>query len=153
METLTHLFSSLTYWHWLSLGVVLLILELIISSSGFLLWLSLASFVVSIASWLVPTLLWSTQLILFSLAALLSLIAWRKYKDKTAPESGPKLNRRAEQYINRLFTLVAPIVNGRGTIEVDDTRWLVAGEDLPAGAIVRVTHVDGVILNVQKVDS
>ena len=52
-------------------------------------------------------------------------------------ESDKRLNRRAESYIGRMFTLDGAIVDGRGRLKVDDTVWLVAGPDLPAGTRVR----------------
>ena len=43
---MTEWFSELTQWHWLTLGVVLLILE-IIGASGFLIGLAVASLVLA----------------------------------------------------------------------------------------------------------
>jgi membrane protein implicated in regulation of membrane protease activity len=58
------------------------------------------------------------------------------------------LNRRAEIYVGRTFTLERPIVDGRGRVRVDDTVWLVEGPDLPAGARVQVTGVANTLLRV-----
>jgi inner membrane protein len=58
------------------------------------------------------------------------------------------LNRRAEIYLDRVFTLERPIVDGRGRLRVDDTVWLVEGPDLPAGARVQVIGVDNTLLRV-----
>src|SRR5947207_1496115 len=57
----------------------------------------------------------------------------------SANASDRHLNRRAESYIGRMFTLDGAIVDGRRRLRVDDTIWLVAGPDLPAGARVLVT--------------
>ena len=62
----------------------------------------------------------------------------------------PLLNRRAEQYVGRVFTLQEPIVNGRGRLRVDDTVWRVEGEDCPAGTAVEVTGVDATLLRVRR---
>jgi hypothetical protein len=48
--------------------------------------------------------------------------------------------------------LERPIVNGRGKIHVDDTRWIVEGKDLPTGSVVRVVAADGVVLRVEQVE-
>ena len=58
------------------------------------------------------------------------------------------LNRRGEQYVGRVFTLSEPIENGTGKLIIDDTMWKVSGSDLPAGTKVRVTGVQGAILEV-----
>jgi membrane protein implicated in regulation of membrane protease activity len=48
-----------------------------------------------------------------------------------------------------VFTLEKPIVDGSGTIGIDDTVWRVTGPDAPAGSRVKVTRVDGVALHVE----
>jgi inner membrane protein len=50
-----------------------------------------------------------------------------------------------------VFTLEKPIVDGFGTIGIDDTVWRVAGPDAPAGSKVKVTRVDGAALHVEPV--
>ena len=66
--------------------------------------------------------------------ALASIPAWRHFARKMEePPDRPFLNRRAEGYVGREFTLDKPIVNGVGTIHIDDTVWRVSGPDCPAG--------------------
>ena len=55
-----------------------------------------------------------------------------------------------EQLIGRSATLSEPIVNGRGQIRIDDTVWRCEGEDLAAGARVRVVGLRGAIVEVEK---
>jgi membrane protein implicated in regulation of membrane protease activity len=62
----------------------------------------------------------------------------------------PRLNRRGEQYVGRVFTLREPIVNGQGKIRVDDSTWKIQGVDCPSGTKVRVTGVNGVVLQVSR---
>ena len=50
--------------------------------------------------------------------------------------------------IGREFTLEKPIVDGTGTVRIDDTIWRVAGPDAPAGSKVRVVQADGASLTV-----
>jgi membrane protein implicated in regulation of membrane protease activity len=64
--------------------------------------------------------------------------------------SESRLNRRAEVYIGRTFTLERPIIDGRGRLRVDDTMWLVEGPDLPAGTRVQVTSVSNTLLRVTQ---
>ena len=99
--------------------------------------------------WLVPALDWRYQLILFAVLSVISVAAGRWWLRRHPMRSDqPALNRRGEQYVGRVFTLEAPIVNGVGKIRVDDTTWKIEGADCPAGTQVRVTGVDGVILRV-----
>jgi inner membrane protein len=50
-----------------------------------------------------------------------------------------------------VFTLEKPIVDGFGTVRIDDTIWRVAGPDVPAGSRVRVVQADGANLTVAAV--
>ena len=76
--------------------------------------------------------------------------AWRHFARKVEqPAERPFLNRRAEGYIGREFTLDKPIVNGMGTIHIDDTVWRVSGPDCPAGSRVKIARADGVNLRVE----
>ena len=87
---------------------------------------------------------------LFAVFSIVSTVLGRRYFKKSMEDSDhPKLNRRGEQYIGRVFTLDEPIVNGTGKIKVDDSTWKIRGEDTAAGANVIVTSVDGVELIVQ----
>jgi hypothetical protein len=66
-----------------------------------------------------------------------------------APSDQPFLNRRAEAFVGRVFTLEKPIVDGTGTVGIDDTVWRVSGPDTPAGSRVKVIRVDGAALYVE----
>ncbi|MDO9062896.1 MAG: NfeD family protein, partial [Bradyrhizobium sp.] len=41
-----------------------------------------------------------------------------------------------------------PIIDGSGTVKIDDTIWRVAGPDAPAGSRVRIVQADGASLTV-----
>ena len=143
-------FLPFTYWHWLGLAVLLLIFEVSVGG-GFLLWIGISAVMVSFLSWLFP-LTWTAQMLLFCACALLTSFGWWAYLQKRPLKSDdPKLNRRAEQYIGRTFTLIQPIQNGRGKIHVDDSTWTVKGEDLPLGTTVKIVRAEGTILIAEKV--
>ncbi len=93
---------------------------------------------------------WQAQLVAFAVFALASIPLWRHFARKVeAPEEAPFLNRRAAGFVGRVFTLEKPIVNGVGTVRVDDTWWRVSGPDCPAGSRVRVARSDGASLFVE----
>ena len=75
---------------------------------------------------------------------------WRHFaKSATeASKSNPFLNKRTEALIGREFTLEKPIVDGSGTVRIDDTIWRVAGPDAPAGSRVKIVRADGASLTV-----
>jgi membrane protein implicated in regulation of membrane protease activity len=140
----------LSYWHWLVLGVILVILE-VFSPAAFFLWLGIAAGFVGLVLLVWPGVTWPFQVILFALFSLSSVVVGRRYlKLHPIATDEPALNRRGEQYVGRVFTLAAPVVNGQGKIRVDDTTWKISGTDCAAGTRVRVTGVDGVVLKVES---
>ena len=146
------LLFATTFWFWFGLAALLVILELIFSTSFFLLWLGIVSAVVGVVVWFVPSLTGQYQTLLFAIGSIMSIVIWRKYcKTHQVKTDRPNLNRRAEQYVGRTFTISEPIINGRGKIRVDDTTWRVEGPDLPAGTTVLVTGVDSVTLKIKPV--
>jgi membrane protein implicated in regulation of membrane protease activity len=141
---------SFTYWLWFGVAAVLIIFEVLLGASCFLLWLGIIAASVGITVWLAPFLLWQYQLLIFALGAIVSVMMWYHYlKTHPTKDHTNTLNRRAEQYVGRVFILSEPIVNGRGKIRVDDSSWQVEGADLPLNTKVEVIGVDGVILKVK----
>jgi inner membrane protein len=47
--------------------------------------------------------------------------------------------------------LEKPIVDGTGTVRIDDTVWRISGPDTPAGSRVKIVHADGASLRVALV--
>ena len=141
---------NLEYWHWLVLGLLLIIIEMM-APGAILLWFGVAAGVVGILLWLIPAMSWQIQLILFSVMSIASVVAWRSYAKKHPPTDNeyPTLNKRGEDLIGRVFTLEEDIVNNYGKIRVDDTMWKIRGSNVGAGAQVRVTAVDGTVLVVE----
>ena len=93
---------------------------------------------------------WQWQCIAFAVFAAASVPLWRRFALKVEPESeAPLLNRRTEALIGRVFTLEKPIVDGVGTVRIDDTIWRVRGPDRPAGSRVKITQADGANLAVE----
>jgi membrane protein implicated in regulation of membrane protease activity len=148
MEWLEHI----VFWHWWILAGLLLILELT-APAFFFLWLGIAAAAVGLIMLVFPSIGVETQLVLFAIASIVSVIAWRKYREsRPLVTDQPNLNRRGHQYIGRVFSLTEPISNGVGKVIVDDSTWKVKGPDLPAGTHIRVMGVEGVIFTVEAAD-
>jgi len=140
--------QHLTYWHWFILAAILIILE-VFAPGAFMLWIGIAAGVVGAVLYFVPTLTWEYQFILFSIAAVGSIVAWRAWRQAhPVITDEPTLNRRGAQYIGRVFTLDAPIINGIGKIRVDDSTWKIEGADCPAGTKIRVAGIENTVLKV-----
>ena len=142
--------DDIVFWHWWINAGLLLILELILPSFFFL-WLGIAAAATGFVLLVLPSMPMEMQLVIFSVASVIAVLAWRKYRETKPVESDqPNLNRRGQQYVGRVFTLDRPIQNGVGKVEVDDSTWRVKGPDLPAGTHVKVTGVDGVVFVVAR---
>jgi hypothetical protein len=140
--------SRAEFWHWWVLAVVLLALE-VAAPGTFFLWLAVAAAVVGLVVLVLPDLFWQVQVLLFAVTGVAAVVAWRIYAGRRPQTSDdPTLNRRGEHYVGQVFHLTEPITDGRGRMKVADTMWRIAGPDLPAGAKVRVTGVDGTVLRV-----
>lgn len=145
---MAQMFTTLGTWNWLIFGFILMALELL-APGVFMFWLGLSALLVGLLSFVFnPS--WQTQLIMFSVFAVAAVPLWRRFalKSGAASESNPFLNRRTDALVGREFTLEKPIVDGSGTVRIDDTIWRVAGPDTPAGSRVRVVKADGASLTV-----
>ena len=141
--------EQLTYWHWFILAALLIILE-VFAPGAFMLWIGIAAGVVGATLYFVPSMTWEYQFMLFSIASVGSIIAWRSYRSNNPITTDePTLNRRGAQYIGRIFTLEAPITNGIGKLRVDDSTWKIEGADCPAGSKVKVVGIENTVLKVE----
>jgi inner membrane protein len=145
---MSEMFVTLGTWNWLIFGVVLMALELI-APGVFLFWLGLAALLTGLMSFAFrPS--WQVQILMFAIFAAAAVPLWRRLaRSNTAVSaSNPFLNKRADALVGRVFTLEKPIVDGAGTVRIDDTVWRVAGPDAPAGSRVKIVQADGASLTV-----
>jgi len=140
---------SLGVWNWLILGAIFLALELF-APGAFMLWLGLAALAVGLVSFVIDW-SWQAQLVAFAVISLALVPVWRHFAPKVErPTDSPLLNRRAESYVGRIFTLDNPIVDGVGRVRIDDTIWRVTGPDSAAGSRVRIVRAEGANLFVES---
>ncbi len=142
---------TIVFWYWWILAAVLAAAE-ILGTGFYLLWTAAAAVLLGFLVLLFPGLGWEVQLLLFALSSLGALLAWHWFQKRFASKSdSPALNLRAESYLGRRLDLEEPIVNGFGTVRLDDSRWRVeAEEDLPSGTKVKVIGCDGATLKVAR---
>lgn len=139
--------AKLGSWNWLIIGVVLMGIETF-APGVFMLWLGLAAIVVGVLSFGLSW-SWQAQIIIFAALSISMVPLWRHFAQRNAkPTDQPFLNKRAESLIGREITLENPILNGAGTIKIDDTVWRITGADAPSGARVKILAADGASLKV-----
>jgi len=145
---MAEIFSSLGTWNWLIAGFILMALELL-APGVFMFWLGLAALLVGLLSFVInPS--WQTQLLMFAVFAVAAVPLWRRVarSNSDVSKSNPFLNKRTDALVGRVFTLEKPIIDGSGTVKIDDTIWRVAGPDVPAGSRVKIVQADGASLTV-----
>lgn len=150
------MFEALTFWHWLSIAGILLIIELLLGAE-FLLWLAFPAIASAGVSYVAPDMDWRVQVLLYIVFSAASLVIWYKffYGKKLKVTDQPHLNQRQNQFIGRQFTLVETLINDEGKIIVDDSQWRVrivdGAQNAKKGNKVKVIDVDGMILLVELV--
>lgn len=143
--------SVALHWLWISGGLVLLALEVIVPGA-FLFWIGLAAIVTGMIVWMLP-LPWPATLVIFAVGAVSAALLGRKLMGhrSSAPADAPHLHQRGAALVGREAALVEALAGGEGEIRIDDTLWRVSGPDLPAGSRVRVTAAEGSRLRVEPV--
>jgi membrane protein implicated in regulation of membrane protease activity len=142
--------TSLGVWNWFIVAALLFVVE-VIAPGAFMLWLGLSALLVGVISLTIDW-SWQAQCVAFVVFAAALFPLWRRFQHVAkAPSDQPLLNQRTQTYVGRVFTLDKPIVDGNGTIRIDDTVWRVRGNDCDAGRHVKVARADGAMLFVEPV--
>jgi hypothetical protein len=137
------------FWYWLVLAAAFAVVEVAVPAMVCI-WFAAAALGAAAIAWLLPGLAWEHQALIFAVLAVASVVLGRMaFAPARSQKKEPRLNRRAETYIGRTFTLDGAIVDGRGRLKIDDSVWLVAGPDLPAGTHVRVAGAENTLLRVE----
>ncbi|RON11891.1 NfeD family protein [Pseudomonas frederiksbergensis] len=141
-----------SFWSWLALGTLLLILE-VFGAGGYLLWIGMAAAAVGVLTFVIPGLPWELQVLLFAIFSILTaLYWWRRQRSVVRVSDQPNLNLRGQELIGKVFVVSEAIVDGRGKIKVADGVWMARGPDTASGSRVRVVGQQGAILLVERAD-
>ena len=142
--------QNLQWWHWMVLAVLLAAAETLVPGAV-IIWFAASAAFIGLLLIAIP-IPWQYQLIGFALLGVAALLLYRSYRKKNPGTfEQPNLNQRGLQYVGSELVLVEPIEQGAGKARVGDGFWKVSGPELPAGARVRVTGVNGTILIVVPV--
>ncbi len=145
--------SSIAYWHWLVLGLVLIALE--IFTAGFvLLWLGISALMVGVLSFAVE-LSFTSELLIWTLLSIADLFVWFKFiqprfRDKTL--SG--MSREA--VLGQMGMVIQANESERGRVRfsmpvMGSDEWaFICQEPVSVGDRVKVTEVSGNTLVVSK---
>ncbi len=132
-------FDGLSHFHWLALAATALGTRAMMpfgmayTLGRGILTLALAAGTVGLVLTAAPGLTGFQQLGLAALASVAGAAGLNWWAERGT--------RRAERYLDQIFTLTQAIVAGRGEIEIEGQSWSIQGNDLPAGAEIKVVGI------------
>ena len=145
---MSELMANLGGWAWWIIAGIMFLLELL-APAFFFLWFGFAAVATGLIVLFVP-MSWQMQAGTFAILTIVLLLISRKYFGRTGWSSdNPMLNQRMASFIGKSYVLDTPIKNREGKVRINDTVWKVHGPDTPAGQWVKVTDVDGSVLQVE----
>ena len=143
---------EMLYWHWVILGVLLVLFELVIPSFTAM-WFGLSAIAVGIVLWLEPGLAGSYQIIIWIVSSGVLMLAWfRVFKPKKGHHQAVKEEVEGE------VGLIAVLASGSrpGVVRfssplLGEDEWSYQSEqELEVGQQVKVLDVENNILIVVK---
>ena len=135
-------------WAWLTLGLVLAGLEMLVPGV-YLIWLAVAALITGVLT-LAFDLSLPLQVVDFVfLSLIIAFSAKRFLRDKPIESADPLMNRRGARQVGETAVVVQAIEHGSGRVKLGDSEWLARGPNLAAGEHVRVSGSEGAILMVE----
>ena len=147
---------ELVYWHWIVLGIVLMLAEIFIGSF-FIFWFGAAAVVVGLSLTIAPSISAPTQLIFWTLLSLVFAVAWFRFL-KPLSKDVTKAGLSREALIGEIGQVLSvPNDDKRGMVRfpaplLGSDEWLIMSQDsLSIGDRVSVKDVSGNSLIVVRV--
>ena len=137
------IFTTVTAYHWIALGLILLTAEML-GAAGFLLGAAAAALCMGAVMFLFPDISLAWQLVYYAIGAVVATVLYfQLFRDAQDKPARPLLNKRAQRLIGHQFKLEDDIELGKGKVQIGDTFWHVQAEEpLAKGTLVEVvdTH-------------
>lgn len=136
------------HWIWLTLGVLLAGLEMLVPGV-YLIWLGIAAIITGVLTGLLHLSLPAQVLDFVFLALIIAFSARRWLRDSPIVSADPLLNRRGARMVGETAVVVQAIEHGSGRVHIGDSEWIARGPDTAAGERVRITGTQGATLLVE----
>jgi membrane protein implicated in regulation of membrane protease activity len=146
--------EQVLWWHWIVLGIVLMLLELLVPAF-FLMWFGLGALIVGVLVWLFPASLFGYQVLVWTAFSLLFVWLWFKvfkpqvFKSRAGMARGSFIGE-----IGLVTKDMRPYEKGQIRFQkpiLGDEVWeSIADEEIRAGERVKVLAVEGNTLKVSK---
>ena len=136
------------HWVWLTLGLVLAGLEMLVPGV-YLIWLAVAAIITGVLTGLFDLSLPMQVIDFVFLALILAFSAKRFLRDKPIESADPLMNRRGARMVGETALVVQAIEHGSGRVHFGDGDWIARGPDVAAGERVRIVGSEGASLLVE----
>ena len=149
--------QDMLYWHWLVLGMALMIAEMFLASF-FVFWFGLGALLVGASLWIAPDLSLGIQLLLWTAASGLMTLLWFRYLRPLMKDRTQAGNARAAVIGEAGRVLRAPHGGQRGKVRfttplLGDDEWeFICDDPVTIGDRVYVKDFSGNTLIVEKRD-
>ena len=136
------------HWVWLTLGLVLAGLEMLVPGV-YLIWLAVAAIITGVLTGLFDLSLPMQVIDFVFLALILAFSAKRFLRDKPIESADPLMKPRGARMVGETALVVQAIEHGSGRVHFGDGDWIARGPDVAAGERVRIVGSDGASLLVE----
>ena len=144
---------SISWWHWLVLGMILIGLELVVPSFT-IIWFGLGAVLVSIVLAVFPGYSLSAQILTWTVASVLFTLAWFRFFNPRTNRTSAGSSKVAIGEIGLVIGAAEPYAKGVVKFQLPllgaDEWPCMADESLAVGDRVRVVDVEGHVLKVEK---
>ena len=138
------------HWVWLTLGLVLAGLEMLLPGV-YLIWLAVAAIVTGVLTAAFDLSLPMQVIDFVFLSLIVAFSAKRFLRDRPIESSDPLMNRRGARLVGETAVVVQAIEHGSGRIKLGDSEWIARGPNVAAGERVRISGSEGAVLLVEPV--
>ena len=141
---------AINYWFWLSLGLVLVIIEMIVPGVFFL-WFGIGAFATGIIAFVIRGLAIKYLVSIFGILSVITVFLGRKYIKKTdVIKTG--INDSNAKYVGKVVKAANSFENGIGRVFLGDTAWEAeCSSDAKEGQALKVVSVKDAVLVVEPI--
>lgn len=138
------------HWIWLTLGLLLAALEMLVPGIYFM-WIAIAALITGVLTYMFDLSLPAQVIDFIFLSLIVTFTARRMVRDRPIASADPLMNQRGARMVGERALVVQAIQHGGGRVKLGDSEWIAHGPDVAAGEYVRIVGSEGAILLVEPV--
>ena len=139
------------HWVWLTLGLVLAGLEMLLPGI-YLIWLAAAAIITGMLTLALDLSLPAQVIDFVALSLIIAFSAKRFLGERPIESSDPLMNRRGARLVGETALVVQAIEHGSGRVKLGDSEWIARGPSVASGERVRIRGSEGAILLVEPLE-